>query len=151
MTDSVLLRQAEPDDLPQLLRLEAQFPGDRLAPRQLRFHLKKIDGRLRVIADGSKILGYSLALRRSGSRIARLYSLVIDQQLRGSGFGGRLLRDAEATAQIAGADVIRLEVRADNAAAIALYRRAGYYDIGQRWRYYDDGADALRLEKSLGA
>ncbi|MEL6288124.1 MAG: N-acetyltransferase [Pseudomonadota bacterium] len=46
-----------------------------------------------------------------------------------------------------------LEVRADNAAAIALYRNAGFVDVGLRPRYYrtSDGTacDALLLAKRL--
>ena len=149
MTNEILSRGATVDDLPALVRLEAQFPGDRLSARQLRFHLKQADGRLRVIATGRHVVGYSLVLRRAGSRIARLYSLVIDETLRGGGLGHRLLDDAERAAGRADAEAVRLEVRADNAAAIALYRRSGYRDIGRRIGYYDDAADALRLEKSL--
>ncbi len=149
MTDVILTRHAVADDLSALIRLEAQFPGDRLRPRQLRFHLNQAGGRLRVITIGQRAVGYSLVLRRAGSRIARLYSLVIDQTLRGTGLGRRLLDDAEQAARGADADAMRLEVRADNAAAIALYRRSGYRDIGRRGGYYDDSTDALRLEKPL--
>jgi ribosomal-protein-alanine N-acetyltransferase len=43
-----------------------------------------------------------------------------------------------------------LEVRADNAAARALYDRAGYVVLSTRRRYYQPGdVDALVLRKTL--
>ena len=43
-----------------------------------------------------------------------------------------------------------LEVRADNAAAIGLYERAGYAVLSTRRRYYQPGdVDALVMRKTL--
>lgn len=58
----------------------------------------------------------------------------------------RALLQATATAW-RGAGVARgwLEVRVDNVAALALYRRAGWIDAGRRPRYYPDGTDAALM------
>ena len=146
-----MLRDARPDDLPALLALEAQFPGDRLSARQFRHHLRNPAASLRVLAEGGALLGYTLVLVRAGTRPARLYSIAVDRAQRGRGLGARLLRDAERRARRAGRTLLRLEVRADNPAAIGLYRAAGYLPIGRRAGYYEDGADALRFEKELSA
>ena len=45
--------------------------------------------------------------------------------------------------------VARLEVGTENAAARALYARAGYRVAEVLPGYYEDGTDALRLEKPL--
>jgi len=42
-----------------------------------------------------------------------------------------------------------LEVRADNARAIALYEERGYEKFGTVADYYEDGASALRYRKRL--
>ena len=47
------------------------------------------------------------------------------------------------------ANVLRLEVRADNRRAIALYEVNGYQRIGEIEGYYHDGATALRYQKRL--
>lgn len=44
---------------------------------------------------------------------------------------------------------MRLEVDANNARAIARYRKAGYAAFGRRPGYYENGADALRFQKQL--
>ena len=41
-----------------------------------------------------------------------------------------------------------MEVRDGNAAARALYRSAGFAEVGRRRRYYPDGEDAILLLRS---
>jgi ribosomal-protein-alanine N-acetyltransferase len=43
-----------------------------------------------------------------------------------------------------------LEVDERNVAARALYRRAGFYDVGRRQGYYQTGVSALVLRRDLG-
>jgi len=149
MTTSVQIRDATPTDLPQLLALESLFPGDRLTARQLRHHIATGRHLFRVAADASGLLGYALVFLRRGSQRARLYSLIVSPEARGLGLGRRLLADAETGAGAEGCNRLGLEVRADNAAAIGLYRSAGYGELAPRPGYYDDGMDALRFERTL--
>ncbi len=143
-------RAGKPADLPGLCALEALFPGDRLSPRQLRHHLASANAVLRVLALQGQISGYSLLLRHARRPAWRLYSMVVDPARRGQGLGALLLEDAVDQARAAGAPAITLEVREDNAAAQALYRRHGFVDSHRREGYYDDGLAALCLRRSLG-
>lgn len=145
----IRLRDARADDLPALLALEARFPGDRLSARQFRRHLHSSSARLRMLDADAMPMGYALHFRRRGSGVARLYSVAVDPAMRGRGIGAALLADAEAIARATGAASMRLEVRADNPEAIALYRSRGYREFGRHASYYADGADALRFEKPL--
>ncbi len=45
--------------------------------------------------------------------------------------------------------MLRLEVREDNSRAIRIYEKSGYRKIGREPGYYEDGATALRYEKTL--
>lgn len=135
-----------------MLALEAEFPGDRLSLRQFRYHLRSPRALLRVLDDGpGRLAGYGLLLLRGDSRSARLYSIVIAAAARGRGLGRQLLDDLEAQAQIRGATALRLEVRIDNRAARQLYEGAGYRLFGRRPGYYQDGTDALRLQRIFAA
>lgn len=140
-----MIRTAREADLPALLALEAQFPGDRLRLRQFRHHLRNPRALLRVLVEGGRLAGYALVLRRAGSRRARLYSIAVDAAARGQGHGRALLRDAERRARAAGCDALGLEVRADNAAARGLYAAAGYAEIARLPAYYEDGGEGVRL------
>lgn len=142
-------RDARPSDLDGLVALEAMFPGDRLAPRQFRRHLASPTARLRVVERAGALAGYALVFLRRGTGVARLYSIAVDPAQRGAGLGALLLADAERQARDARRGELRLEVRSDNEAAIALYRRAGYRERGRVAAYYEDGCDALRFAKVL--
>ncbi|MCX7556282.1 GNAT family N-acetyltransferase [Xanthomonadaceae bacterium JHOS43] len=144
------LRDARPDDVPRLLELESLFPGDRLSSRQFRHHLASPAARLRVVLSEAQIAGYALILLRRDSKVARLYSMVVDPGFRRLGLAAVLLADACRQATLCGRERLRLEVRADNAAAIALYRREGWVEFGRHRAYYEDGCDALRFELRLG-
>nr|WP_290667066.1 ribosomal protein S18-alanine N-acetyltransferase [Ardenticatena sp.] len=59
--------------------------------------------------------------------------------------GEWLLLHAIADGTARGATLVTLEVRLDNEAAQALYRKYGFEVVGQRKRYYRDGMDALLM------
>jgi [ribosomal protein S18]-alanine N-acetyltransferase len=74
-----------------------------------------------------------------------IHTIGVDPAFQGRGIG-RLLLDS--LLQHAGKGAVFLEVRTDNAAAIALYRSAGFVEIGLRKRYYRvSGADAYTMRR----
>jgi len=87
-------------------------------------------------------------LRRAADE-AEVLDLAVDPAQRRRGHGHALLLDAAAQVHAAGARRLLLEVRADNAAARALYAGAGLVQVGTRPGYHRDGADALLLAADL--
>lgn len=148
----MMVRPATPADLPAIEAIEnAVFDGDRLSRRSLRYFLTVRTALMLALAFNDRILGYSLIGFRKGSRKARLYSIALDPAEHGRGLGRFLLHASERAAKAHGADFMRLEVRADNAAAIALYAKNGYQAFGRIEDYYEDGGEALRFQKPLPA
>ncbi|MCB1507773.1 MAG: peptidase C39 family protein, partial [Hyphomicrobiaceae bacterium] len=151
---SLPVRQAVASDLPRLVALErAAFTSDRLSERSLRAFLKAPTAILLVTDDAADapLSGYALILLRKGTGLARLYSLAVSPARRGQGLAHGLLQAAEDAAYEADRMVLRLEVREDNGAALALYRRAGYRPFERIPAYYEDGMAALRMQKHLRA
>lgn len=151
MPPPVRIRPARPGDLPTLVAIEALFPSDRMPHRQFRHQLVRGKGRLRVASAGGRVLGYALTMFRAGTRVARLYSIAVHPDARGNGIGAALLDDAERGARRRGCTRMRLEVRVRNRAAIAMYEARGYVRFARRVDYYEDGTDAFRFQKLLGA
>lgn len=145
----IVLRAARDDDLPALLALEAQFPGDRMPARQFRRHLHSATARIQVAQCGDALVAASVLFFRARSTRARLYSLIVAAAARGRGIAARLLADGEHAARARGCQRMGLEVRADNHAAIALYQGAGYRVLGELPGYYHDGMAALRMQRLL--
>ncbi len=144
------IRPAGDADLPALLALErAAFTTDHLSPRQYRQHLRSATATVLAAVDGSGLLGKAVVFYRAGSDIARLYSIAVAETARGRGVAKALLAAVETAARARGCTRLRLEVRKDNAAAIALYERLGFHRFGEKPGFYEDGADAWRYEKAL--
>ena len=144
------IRSGALDDLDAVYALEcAAFSADRLSRRALRRFLKASHRPVLVARIGGRLAGYILISMNARSRAARIYSLAVDANLARRGVGRELLRAGERFALAHGRAAMRLEVRYDNEAALALYRRLGYEDFGRYPGYYADGAEALRLEKRL--
>ena len=86
-----------------------------------------------------------------GGEVADLMTLAVAPAAQGSGLGGQLLALVVGRAREAGAAYLLLEVREDNAAARALYARAGFEVLQVRRRYYQPGdIDALVMRLTLG-
>ncbi len=93
-------------------------------------------------------MGYALIEFRRNSRFARLFSLARAPDAP-AGVGRALLDACENEALRRGCGALRLESRADNFRALRLYEGAGYARFARVDDYYEDGAPALRLEKTL--
>ncbi len=146
------MRPARPEDVSELVEIEnASFATDRLDRRALRYAIRSptILARVAAEADSGEVVGYALLQIRRGSALGWLTSLAVRPDSQGGGLGRQLVEAAEGAAREAGRERIRLEVRADNAPAQRLYREAGYIRTDELPDYYEDGAAALRYEKTL--
>lgn len=147
---NLVFRLAVIEDLPALLELEQRcFTTDRLNRRSFQWMITRAHGQLLVAQRGAHLVGYAVVLFHRGTSLARLYSIAIATDARGSGLGKQLLQRIEACALEHDCAYLRLEVRIDNPAAIALYERNGYRRFALIHDYYQDQADALRLEKRI--
>jgi ribosomal-protein-alanine acetyltransferase len=146
----IVIRAAELPDLEAIHALElAAFATDRLSRRALRRFILAAHRPLIVAKFGAALAGYALLAIREYGRTARIYSLAVDPRHGRRGVGRALLQACERYARGHGRAALRLEVRYDNAAAIALYEKLGYRQFGRYPGYYADGAEALRFEKTL--
>ncbi|MBD3883532.1 ribosomal protein S18-alanine N-acetyltransferase [Phormidium tenue FACHB-886] len=76
---------------------------------------------------------------------AHITILAIDPRYQRQGLGQALLLALLESAWKRGLEWATLEVRASNQAAIALYQRFDFQEVGRRRKYYDNSEDALIL------
>ena len=149
-TAAVRVVPATPADIDAIHALEqASFTHDRLSRRAIRAFIAAPHRPLLVAKIGGALAGYAVLAMRSNSRSGRLYSIAVDKAFGRRGVGRALMAAAEAYCQKRGCVSLRLEVRKDNAPAIALYEARGYRPFGEYPDYYADGSAALRMEKRL--
>jgi ribosomal protein S18 acetylase RimI-like enzyme len=151
-TRTCTIRPGEVRDLAALADFEHRiFAVDRLSRRSFRHFLQTPSAALLVGEREERFAGYALVLFRPRSAIGRLYSIGVEPAFAGQGIGPALLAAAERAAIARDCRRMRLEVQTTNSRAIRRYECAGYRLLGRRPRYYDDGSDALRYEKTLAA
>ena len=102
-----------------------------------------------VAHDGSRIQGF--AVMQFGDERAHLVLLAVRPQQRQRGIGRRLTEWLLASARVAGIEAIELELRADNEAALAFYRRLGFAEAQLVPGYYDGQIAARRMSMRLRA
>lgn len=158
----VRLRELRWQDLPAIDEIErALFGRDAWSPASWWSELAArphTDYRVLVgggVGDGTDesreaVLGYA-GLARSRP-LADVMTIAVAPDARSRGYGRRLLDWLIEAAGQAGCQALLLEVRADNAAARALYAGAGFEQVSVRRRYYQpDGVDALVLRRLLNS
>lgn len=80
---------------------------------------------------------------------AQILDIAIAPEQRGRGVARLLMDHAVAVSLEKGAELLALEVRASNTAAIKLYEQLDFKRIGIRGRYYEGVEDAILMEKQL--
>jgi len=104
----------------------------------------------RALDLAGQIIGYGVMSLGAGE--AHILNLCVREEFRIVGFGRRLLEHMLERAAASGIGEAFLEVRPSNLAAIRLYQRLGFEQIGIRRGYYqapDGREDAIVLKLNL--
>lgn len=147
---ALVVHAATHADIPALVALENRcFNYDQIGLRSFRYFVTRSRAIVLCarLSQAPQLAGYVIALQRKNSAIWRIYSIASAPEARGKGVAkaliAHLLALAAATANIT---TLRLEVKCDNAPAIALYRQLGFEVIDVLPGYYSDGSDGYRLQ-----
>lgn len=142
------LRPAGLADAANLARLHARCFDDAWSTSSFEQLLAgpHVVGFVSLLPDG-ELAGFVLIQVIAGE--AEILTIGVAAPLRGQGLGARLLGEACVQARARGAASIFLEVAEDNAAARALYARAGFAPVGRRKSYYRVPADRVGTGDAL--
>jgi ribosomal-protein-alanine N-acetyltransferase len=99
--------------------------------------------RLKAVIEG-EMVGFIAADTRAPVNLGWITTIGVLPQHRGRGIGSALLQACEESLNV---KKVRLNVRVSNQDAIRLYRYRGYQEVTIWAGYYQDGEDALVLEK----
>ena len=147
---SETIRQAKLYDVPALSRIEQESFDSPWSADEIAKDVTSKDSNIYVAvieSDGEKA-GYAEMRMVAGE--AQIYNIVIDKSFRGRGLGEMLLRHLIDKAGELGCSLITLEVRGGNEAAMELYHKLGFKEVGRRKGYYSKGAeDAVLMDLAL--
>jgi len=146
------LREAAWSDIPVLAALDAElFGAQAWSPQTWWGEFAARPRRAYVVLDEAAeggVVGYA-GLDLAGD-VADVMTIAVAPAAQGRGSGRVLLDRLVAEARAGGAEALLLEVRADNAPALALYERAGFTRVRVRTRYYQpEDVDAIIMRKDL--
>jgi len=145
------LRRAGPSDIEAIARLEAACFGEQdgvFSRRQLRALLNNPNA-FWLIDDRGLAMACWLKAANGKSRWARMYSLAVHPSIRGTGVGRQLVAAGMVWMKQQGLLVCRAEVKKDNHTARRLYASFGFTEGEYLRNYYANGADGLRLRKTI--
>lgn len=145
----MLLRDMTEADLDAVLRIEREVHAHPWTRGNFSDALRS-KYQCKVFESDGNMLGYAVLMLAVDE--SELLDIAIDAARQRQGWGRRLLDEMMALARHFGMRRMVLEVRASNKAAIALYRKAGFRDIGLRRDYYqaENGReDAILMGREL--
>lgn len=142
---SLSFRRAAAVDLETIIEMDRRSPTGANWSRA-QFEAELGEGFL-VAVRLEEIVGYAVFRRVAGE--SQLYAIAVAPEYRRHGYGSRLLDEIFARSRDARCSRVSLEVRADNEAAVAFYKKRGFVVVGRRLKYYNGVADALQMDASL--
>jgi ribosomal-protein-alanine N-acetyltransferase len=146
-----MIREAKPEDVEAVARLEAESLGDDAWSRALveegvtgalptiHYLVAEVDGEVTAYAVASVV-----------ADISELQRIAVTPAARRQGIASALLTEVVELARAGEADRLLLEVRDTNEEALAFYAANGFVEVDRRPRYYRDGSTAVVMRRSLG-
>jgi ribosomal-protein-alanine N-acetyltransferase len=145
-----VIRAATAADVDAIARLERDNLGDDAWSRAL--VAEGVAGglptvRYLVAEDGDDVVGHAVV--SVVADISELQRIAVDATHRRTGLATSLLEGILGMVLEEGADRLLLEVREDNAGAIAFYAARGFVEIDRRPRYFRDGSTAVVMARPV--
>lgn len=147
-----VIQQATIDDLETLYQIEREcFVLEAFSKEQLIYLLSSSSSISLTAQVGSDIAGFIIGLiqKRDETKTGRIFTLDVAVKHRRKGVGQKLLQEFERILRERDVTSCYLEVRADNVAALKLYRKNKYLEVEQLKNYYERGVNGIRLKKTL--
>ena len=142
----LLIRAAETADAFAIAEMEALLFSDAWSEGSVSSSISSPLSLAFVAVCEGKAVGYLLASALAPE--GELLRIGVCPEYRKRGIGGALMERFLLKSESLLCDTLFLEVRADNAPAISLYRRYGFFDCGVRKKYYKNPeCDALLMKK----
>lgn len=134
-------------DLERVHEIELESFSSPWSPRMLAEELELGYSHPYVLEINRRVEGYVFA--RAVVNEFHVSNLAVSSGMRRQGYGHFLMAFMVKKARELSCDIVYLEVRTNNLAAIRLYQKLGFGIIRMRSRYYEDGSDAYEMARII--
>lgn len=141
------IRLMEKDDIQAITKGEIESLGETLGENFFIKELTNPAARFWVVIEDADLIGYLGAYILEPS--AEIINFYVLSNYRKKGFGSILFKELLKECMMRGITTISLEVREDNTPAISFYLKQGFKKINVRKQYYQDGTNALVMQKVI--
>ena len=132
--------------VPQIALLERRCFSDPWSEKSIASELENPLSLWFVAMDGNRVCGYVGSQTVLGE--SDMMNIAVSGDYRRQGIGEQLISRLIRELSKRGSHILCLEVRASNEAAIALYKKHGFEEVGRRKNYYEDPKeDALLMTR----
>jgi ribosomal protein S18 acetylase RimI-like enzyme len=143
---NLTFRKAGIEDLNRIMELEhSVFAAEAFSRRQYRHLLKSPTCRILLCESDGGLEAMIAAGWRLRTDYLWIYSVAVSDRMRGQGLGTRMIEESLEIAREIGRSWIILEVRVSNEAALHLYHKFGFDEIGFLEDYYGESQDGIRM------
>ncbi|NYT02549.1 MAG: ribosomal protein S18-alanine N-acetyltransferase [Methanosarcinales archaeon] len=143
----LIIRQFEPQDLPQVMDLDREVFGG-YSPQIFTTFYEYHPRTILVAESSGRLAGFILGFKHTPLE-GRVFWLAVRSTYQGRGVGRRLMLSLLKIFRQLGAVSSTLEVRISNRKAQALYTSLGFEPEGVCPGYYSDGEAALIMRRRL--
>ncbi len=143
----VQIRPWTAEDIPVLTKMERECFVDPWTEEMLKDCLRYPYYHCFLAEEGGQVCGYCCLIHLFED--GEIANIAVESSFRGRGIAKLLMESMHERAKTLGGVRTLLEVRKSNTPAVRLYESFGYKQYGVRARYYEDGEDALLMERKL--
>lgn len=147
--ENIRIRQAKLYDVPAIARIERDSFGSPWSAEEITKDVTAGGNVYVAVAEcGEEKAGFGEIRTVAGE--AQIYNIAVAPEFRREGIGEALLRHMIDRAEADGCGLVTLEVRSGNEAAMELYKKLGFREVGRRRGYYSkEGEDAILMDLDL--
>ena len=143
----MIAREWKISDVPQIAEIEKQCFSDAWSKEAFESGMNSPFFYGILFEEGGQVCAY--ACEMVVFEDAEILNVAVSPPFRRRGLGEKLLLALEEYAKGKGAERLLLEVREGNIPARGLYEKQGFSAFGIRKNYYEDGENAVVMQKTI--
>jgi ribosomal-protein-alanine N-acetyltransferase len=132
--DNIIIKKAEISHVPMIHKIETECFSSPWSEKSIKDFITNDTAIILIALHDEKFSGYIGMYHSFGE--GDITNVAVSTEYRNCGIGQKLIKSLIDYSKENSINILRLEVRESNIAAISLYKKLGFYNVGLRKNYY---------------